>query len=132
VLRAGETVGDTITGREGEVGDAGQPEAAAGQAVPARHGVEVAARAVRQFVLRAGETVGDTITDFVRGTDTLAFYGFGTDAVLSGRGAPGSPAGPAHAKKRASALPAPAERGRSVTPVSRRNENRNAPGRHPR
>ncbi|WP_298951922.1 SdrD B-like domain-containing protein [uncultured Methylobacterium sp.] len=35
------------------------------------------------FVLRAGETVGDTITDFVRGTDTLAFYGFGTDAVLS-------------------------------------------------
>jgi VCBS repeat-containing protein len=35
------------------------------------------------FVLRAGETVSDTVTDFVRGTDTLAFYGFGTDAVLS-------------------------------------------------
>ncbi|RVU15451.1 cadherin-like domain-containing protein [Methylobacterium oryzihabitans] len=35
------------------------------------------------FVLRAGETAGDTVTDFVRGTDTLAFYGFGTDAVLS-------------------------------------------------
>jgi Ca2+-binding RTX toxin-like protein len=35
------------------------------------------------FVLRAGETVGDTVTDFVRGTDRLAFYGFGTDAVLS-------------------------------------------------
>ncbi|WP_298966916.1 calcium-binding protein [uncultured Methylobacterium sp.] len=35
------------------------------------------------FVLRAGETMGDTVTDFVRGTDTLAFYGFGTDAVLS-------------------------------------------------
>ncbi|RVU14929.1 hypothetical protein EOE48_21135 [Methylobacterium oryzihabitans] len=35
------------------------------------------------FVFRAGETIGDTVTDFVRGTDTLAFYGFGTDAVLS-------------------------------------------------
>ncbi|RVU14753.1 DUF11 domain-containing protein [Methylobacterium oryzihabitans] len=35
------------------------------------------------FVLRAGETAGDTVTDFVRGTDTLAFYGFGTGAMLS-------------------------------------------------
>ncbi|WP_246153930.1 M10 family metallopeptidase C-terminal domain-containing protein [Methylobacterium oryzihabitans] len=35
------------------------------------------------FVLRAGETAGDTVTDFVRGADTLAFYGFGADAVLS-------------------------------------------------